>query len=170
MHNILRTCRLAAALATALVAAAPAYAAEELSVIADQSQILRLDRPPGTVVVGNPSIADVTINGNQLFLHGRVFGRTNIIVLDEGGNALAEFDVNVTMVDSYDAVVFKGAEGGILQSTYSCKTECEAALRVGDDKDRFKTVLEQQKTKIGIGQGQKSGEEAASNGQSAPTQ
>ncbi len=148
-----------------------AQATEELTVYADQSQIIRLERAPGTVVVGNPSIADVTIQGNQIFLHGRAFGKTNIIVLDENGNALADYNINVDAQDDYSAVVFKGSPAGILQSTFTCKTNCEVALHVGDDAGTFKTVNEQQKNKIGIAQGQKSSDTAAGGtGQNAPAQ
>lgn len=157
---------------TVFATASLAQAAEELTVLADQSQVIRLERAPGTIVIGNPSIADVTIQGNQLFLHGRAFGKTNVIVLDETGNALAEYNVNVDLEDNYNAVVFKGSAAGILQSTFTCKTNCEAALHIGDDKDTFKTVNEQQKSKLGIAQGQKAGDQAGggNGGQNAPAQ
>ncbi|WP_373505933.1 pilus assembly protein N-terminal domain-containing protein [Aestuariivirga sp.] len=149
-----------------------AHAAESLTVLADQSRIIRLDRAPGTVVVGNPSIVDVTIQGNQLFLHGRAFGKTNVMVLDDGGNALAEYNVNVGLEDDYSAVVFKGSPGGVLRSTYTCKGDCEVVLHIGDDKDAFKVVHEQHKNKLGIAQDQKPGEEDTDggNGQNDPSQ
>ena len=144
-----------------------AQAKEELTVSADHSQIVRMERAPGTVVVGNPSIADVTIQGNQLFIHGRGFGKTNVIVLDEAGNPLAEYAVNVQLEDDYNVAVFKG---GGQQATYSCKTDCEAALHIGDDKDRFKLVQSQQNDKLGIAQGQKPGDETSSSGQGGQAQ
>lgn len=144
-----------------------AHAQNELTVYADHSQIVRLTRAPGTIVVGNPSIADVTIQGNQLFIHGRGFGKTNVIVLDENGNPLAEYAVNVELEDDYNVAVFKG---GGLQATYSCKTDCEAALHIGDDKDRFKLVQSQQNDKLGIAQGQKPGDDTSGGGQGGQAQ
>lgn len=144
-----------------------AQAKDELTVYADQSQIVRMKRAPGTIVVGNPSIADVTIQGNQLFIHGRGFGKTNVIVLDENGNPLAEYSVNVLLEDDYNVAVFKG---GGLQATYSCKTDCEAALHIGDDKDRFKLVQSQQNDKLGIAQGQKPGDDTSGGGQGGQAQ
>lgn len=139
--------------------AAGARAEDPITVISDQSKIIRLDRVPGTIVVGNPSIADVTMQGNQLFLHGRASGKTNIIVLDDAGNTMVEYAVHVLWQDDESVVVFKGsAATGLQQATYSCVTDCQPSLSIGDDQGQFKVVSEQQKMKIGLGQGQKSGE------------
>ena len=137
----------------------PASASEQLTVTTDQSQLLTVHRAPGTVVVGNPTIADVTIQGNQLFVHGRVFGKTNIIVLDENGSQLAEYMVNVVPEDDYNVVVFKAGVGaGIQKESYTCKTDCEAVGHIGDSLDYYKLINEQQKNKLGLAQGQKPGE------------
>ena len=45
-----------------LGSAAVAEAGERLTVYTDHSRILNVERAPGTVIVGNPSIADVTIS------------------------------------------------------------------------------------------------------------
>lgn len=137
-----------------------ALAAEEIQVLSDQSQIIKLDKAPGTIVVGNPSIADVTIQGSSLFLHGRAFGKTNLIILDDGGNVMAEYNVNVNSIDENAVTVFKAGAGGMVQATYTCKIDCEAALHIGDDVATFQNTLSMQKGKLGIAQGQKSGESA----------
>lgn len=142
----------------------PASAAEQLTVNADQSQIITVSRAPGTVVVGNPTIADVTIQGNQLFVHGRVFGKTNIIVLDENGSQLAEYAVNVVVDDDFNAVVFKAG----VKESYTCKTDCESVFHIGDHLDYYKLINEQQKNKLGLAQGQKAGETGDSNGGQSP--
>jgi hypothetical protein len=156
-----------ACLATSLVRA-PALA-EEISVSADQSQIITLDRTPGTVVVGNPTIADVTMQGNMLFVHGRVYGKTSITVLDDNGNHLADYDLNVVTEDSYNAVVFKA---GVVKESYTCKTDCESVFHIGDSLDYYKLIFEQQKNKLSMAQGQKPGEatDGGGNGQAPPAQ
>ena len=147
----------------------PASASEQLTVTTDQSQIITVNRAPGTVVVGNPTIADVTIQGNQLFVHGRVFGKTNIIVLDENGSQLAEYMVNVVLEDDYNVVVFKAGVGaGIQKESYTCKTDCESVFHIGDSLDYYKLINEQQKNKLGLAQGQKAGETGDSNGGQSP--
>src|SRR5689334_12529051 len=93
--------------AAAFIASVAQGFAEELTVNADQSQIIALPRPASTVVVGNPSIADVTIQGNQIFVHGKLFGKTNVIALDEGGNQIGNFAINVGTDDTYSVVMFK---------------------------------------------------------------
>ena len=148
---------------------APAWSAEELTVNTDQSQIVSVDRAPGTVVVDNPTIADVTIQGNQLFIHGRVFGKTNITVLDENGNQLAEYAVNVVVDDNYNVVVFKAGVGASIQKeSCTCKTDCESVFHIGDSLDYYKLINEQQKNKLGLAQGQKAGETGDNGGGQTP--
>lgn len=161
MASLFRIAGTAAIAAAALISAHGLAAAQELTVIADQSQIINLDRPPSTVVVGNPTVADVTMQGRMMFVHGRVFGKTNIIALDEAGRQLAEFQVNVVVRDDYSAVVFKA---GVVRESYTCKEDCESVLRIGDSPDYFKAVNDQQKNKLGLAQGQKPGDVAANNG------
>src|SRR5690348_1253498 len=70
--------------------AAPASAAD-LIVRYDQSQLLRLPRPASEIIVGNPSIADVTLqDGNLLVVTGKTFGITNIIALDTDHNVIQD--------------------------------------------------------------------------------
>lgn len=165
MASLFRTAGTAALAAAALLSAAALAAAQELTVMADQSQIISLDRAPSTVVVGNPTIADVTIQGRMMFVHGRVFGSTNIIALDEAGQQLAEYQVNVAVRDDYNVVVYKAGVGASIQrESYSCKNECEAVFHIGDSLDYYKLVNEQQKNKLGLAQGQKTGDDASNNG------
>lgn len=160
MFKLARLTVFALTCAAIAVSAPLARAAEELSVLSDQSQIIKLDKAPGTIVVGNPSIADVTIQGSELFVHGRAFGKTNLIILDDSGNVMAQYNVNVNSIDDNAVTVFKASQGGMVQATYTCKVDCESALHVGDDVNTFNNVLTMQKGKLGIAQGQKSGESA----------
>src|SRR6476469_403071 len=74
----------ALAFATALISfAGPAFASNDVTIYTDQAKILQLTGKPGTIVVGNPSIADVTVQGDRVVLMGRSYGVTNIIILDQ---------------------------------------------------------------------------------------
>ena len=152
---------------TIIAGSSLAMAAESLSVNTDQSQIITLDRAPATIVVGNPTIADVTIAGRMLFVHGRVFGKTNIIALDEAGKQLADYSVNVENEDSYNVVVFKPSTkvAEMIKESYTCVTDCEAVFHIGDSSEHYKLVHEQQKNKLSLAQGQKAGDDPANNGQ-----
>ena len=75
--------------AAAMLAVAPARAAEDLIVKYDQSQLVRLPKAAAEVIVGNPSIADVAVqSGNLLVVTGKTFGITNIIALDAERNVI----------------------------------------------------------------------------------
>ncbi len=143
-----------------LGSAAVAEAGERLTVYTDHSRILNVERAPGTVIVGNPSIADVTIQGTQVFLHARSYGTTNVIIMDENGNALADYDVTVQTGGDDNIFVFKA---GAIKQTYLCAPDCESILHVGDDKDYFKELASQQQSKVGLALGQKSGENTGNN-------
>ncbi len=171
MASLFRTLGTAALAMTALLSAHGLAAAQDLTVVADQSQIINLDRPPATVVVGNPTIADVTMQGRMMFVHGRVFGSTNIIALDEAGQQLAEYQVNVVVRDDYNVVVYKAGVGASIQKeSYSCKEDCESVFHIGDSLDYYKLINEQQKNKLGLAQGQKAGDDASNNGAPPPSE
>lgn len=142
---------------TLATAAGGARAAEPITLFSDQSQIMTMARTPGTVVVGNPSIADVTIQGKQVFLHGKTYGTTNITILDEAGDQLALFEITVQLGGHNDVALFKA---GALAS-YVCAPDCESSLHIGDEKDYYKNLVSQANAKIGLATGQKSGEATA---------
>lgn len=106
-----------------------ARAAQQLVLVSDQTQIVKLPEAPATVVVGNPAIADVTTEGSSLFFHPRGFGVTNVLALDAEGKKLADYQVRVVFEDSYSVSMY--APGG--RETYSCRRDCEPMMRLGDD-------------------------------------
>ncbi len=118
----------AALLCAALFAAHQASAAEPLVLLTDQTQLLSLPRPAGTIVVGNPTFADVTVQGQLIFLHGRAFGTTNIIIMDETGAKMADFEVTVQMGGSNNLAMYKAGQ----RFSYVCAPNCEGTLQVGD--------------------------------------
>lgn len=140
----------------------PGQAAESLTLLTDQTQLLALSGTPATVVVGNPSIADVTIQGNEVFLHGRAFGTTNIIIMDAAGTRLSDFEVTVMKGGSNDVAMYKAGS----RFSYVCAPDCEATFQVGDNAGIFGLVTEQAKQKINLATG-KTASEAE---QPAPTQ
>lgn len=112
----------------AMFAAHQAQAAEPLVLLTDQTQLLTLPRPAGTIVVGNPTYADVTVQGNLVFLHGRGFGTTNIIIMDEAGVKMADFEVTVAVGGSKNLALYKSGA----RFSYVCAPNCEVTLQPGD--------------------------------------
>ena len=72
------------AIAIAVGAGHAAMAANNgVAVLVDQATLVRLDRPAAEIVVGNPSIADVSVQSSKLLvITGKSFGETNLIVMD----------------------------------------------------------------------------------------
>lgn len=65
---------------------------EAVQVVVDHAKVLRLPDKAQTVIVGNPAIADVTVQRNGVMvITGKSYGVTNLIALDATGALLAEF-------------------------------------------------------------------------------
>ncbi len=144
------------AFAAALMSfAGSALASNDVTIYTDQAKILQLSGQPGTVVVGNPSIADVTVQGDRVVLMGRSYGVTNIILLDREGKQLAALDVTVQITDKNAVHVFKA--GG--RMSLACAPVCEQTLQVGDDLVRvFDPLAKEIQTKNDIAGGSAKGE------------
>jgi hypothetical protein len=111
--------------------------AGDLIVRYDQSQLLRLPRPATEIIVGNPSIADVTLqNGNLMVVTGKTFGITNIIALDAEHNIIQDQRVMVERDDRKVVNLHKGSA----RFTYACTPNCEPTLTIGDETDFFNGV------------------------------
>ena len=111
----------------------PAEAASDVVIFSDQAKIISVAGQPGTVVVGNPSIADVTVQGDRVVLMGRNYGVTNLIILDREGNQLAALDVTVQITDKNAIHVYKAGR----RMSLVCAPVCEQSLQVGDDPTVF---------------------------------
>jgi len=139
------------AMAATLMALSTASAsASDLIVRYDQSQLLRLPRPASEIIVGNPSIADVTLqDGNLLVVTGKTFGITNVIALDAAHNVIQDQRVMVQRDDRRVVNLHKGSA----RFTYACTPNCEPTLTIGDDKEFFSAVqgANAQKTRFSEG-------------------
>ncbi|MGE4248227.1 MAG: pilus assembly protein N-terminal domain-containing protein [Parvibaculaceae bacterium] len=144
------------AFATALLSlAGPAFAASDVTILADQAKIIHVTGQPGTVVVGNPSIADVTVQGEQVVLMGRSYGVTNVIILDREGKQIAALDVTVQITDKNAVHVFRRGA----RMSLACAPVCEQTLQVGDDLiGVFDPLAKEMQTKSDIASGATKGE------------
>jgi Flp pilus assembly secretin CpaC len=123
-----------------VVAFAATTAAEPISVIVDRAKVLHISQPADVVIIGNPAIADATIQDSQtLIITGRSYGTTNLIVLDKQGQAIA--DNIVTVEPSNDKVVTVYRRD--LRQTLSCTPECSPILSLGDTTKVFQNANEQ---------------------------
>lgn len=114
--------------------------ASDLIVYYDQSQLLRLPRPVSEVIIGNPSIADVSIQGgNLLVVTGKTFGMTNIIALDAERNIIQDQRVLVERDEQRLINVHKGVD----RQSFSCTPNCSPTLTIGDSNVYYDAISRQ---------------------------
>ncbi|HEX8899727.1 pilus assembly protein N-terminal domain-containing protein [Vitreimonas sp.] len=125
----MRALRLVVALvATALVVftSGPALA-RDIRVAPDQAFPIRLAEPAEGVAIGNPAIAAVTVQNDRfLFVTGRTYGSTNLVVVGEGGRVLYSGRVVVTPDETDVVMVTRGVETARLECTPTCRARPEA--------------------------------------------
>lgn len=139
-----------ALLAAAAMAARPARAAETFSVNVDQARLLRVPASTNTLVVGNPLIADVSVqSGGLLVVTGKGYGSTNLMALDRGGNVVAERIVQVSAPKEDVVQVFRGME----RETLTCAPICQPRVTLGDSPNFFNPTLQQTGSRNGSAQG-----------------
>ena len=117
-----------------------ALANETIGVNLDQAKLVKLPEGTSTVVVGNPSIADVTVQRNGVVvITGRRAGRTNFIALDKAGSIISESTVAVSVSVAGRVLVRRGVEA----TSYDCSSECLPAAGFGDEEKTFGKVMGQ---------------------------
>ena len=116
----------------AIAAASPSLAGEQIfRVDLNKTQILRLPTKAGSIVVGNPQIADISIHSPEMiFVVGRGYGETNLIVLDRNGRTVMDADIQVTSVTPDHGVRIFNAKS---RETYSCAPFCQPSPILGDN-------------------------------------
>jgi len=121
-----------AAMLLVSLAGGPAAASEgePISVRVNMARVLRINSPAATVIIGNPGVADVTIQDPQtLVLTGKSYGQTNLIVLDTDGNPIADTLIEVIQAQADLVTVYQGSA----RTTLTCAPACQPTIMVGDD-------------------------------------
>ena len=97
----------------------------------NKTEILRLPSAAGSVIIGNPKIADVTVHSSDLlFVVGRGYGETNLIILDSNGNTMLNADLQVVnTLSNHGLRLYNGKN----RETYSCIPYCGPSPVLGDD-------------------------------------
>jgi Flp pilus assembly secretin CpaC len=132
-------------LAAAAVLASPAIGLAEptvdtIAVNVDQAKLVRLPGKVATIVVGNPLIADVTLQpGGMIVVTGKGYGATNFIALDRGGEILVDRQIQVEGPSDRLVTVYRGIE----RESYSCMPLCQRRVTLGDSDTYFTTTMNQ---------------------------
>lgn len=114
------------------IAPLPAIAQDgaPITVNVNMARVLRISAPAATVIVGNPGIADVTIQDPQtLVLTGKSYGQTNLIVLDSMGEPIADTLVEVAQMQAGVMTVYQGQN----RTSLACAPTCQPVVMMGDD-------------------------------------
>ncbi|SIT55245.1 conserved exported hypothetical protein [Mesorhizobium prunaredense] len=115
--------------ATALVV--PAKAGAGIEVTMNQAKIVKLSRAADTIVVGNPAIADASVqDASTIVLTGKGFGVTNLVVLDQEGRPIVDEQITVVRQDASSVRIYRRAE----IQTMSCTPYCESSYKSDAEK------------------------------------
>lgn len=115
-------------------------APDAIAVNVDQARLVKLPSRVSTIVVGNPLIADVTLqSGGILVVTGKGYGATNFIALDRTGEVLVDREIRVEGTGEQLVTVYRGPE----RETYSCTPVCQRRMTLGDGDTYFKSVSNQ---------------------------
>jgi len=100
------------------------------SVELNKTEVVYLPANAGAVVVGNPEIADVSVHSaNTIFVVGRGYGETNLVVLNSAGHKI--MDANIQVVNNlprHGVRLYNGTE----RETYNCAPYCQPSPVLGD--------------------------------------
>lgn len=127
----------------------------------DQSRMLTIQANPGAVIIGNPSIADVSLHLDKVFVHGRSFGQTNIIILDQKGEPVAQFEVMVKNTSESALALYEGNSEGVSRKSYTCWPLCESAMQTGDNLIYNDGIIKSNMAKTKFATGEESSEAKA---------
>ena len=114
--------------------------AEAIAVNVDQAKLVKLPARVATIVVGNPLIADVTLqNGGIVVVTGKGYGATNFIAMDRSGEVLVDRVIQVEGPTDQLVTVYRGID----RESYSCMPICQRRVTLGDGETYFKSAMDQ---------------------------
>ena len=88
---------------------------DRIAVYVDQAKLVKLPAKVSTIVVGNPLIADVTLqSGGIVVVTGKGYGATNFIAMDRNGEVLVDRQIQVEGPTDQLVTVYRGIEQEIL--------------------------------------------------------
>ncbi len=127
MARLVSFSHLAITFALCLAAVSTVARAEgTIPVSLNQAKLLKLSRAADTIVIGNPAIADASVqDAKTLVLTGKGFGVTNVVVLDADGGTIMEQEVVVSRDDQRSVRVYRRAS----VQTLSCTPYCESSYK-----------------------------------------
>lgn len=156
LRKPLITMALTAALATSVFAtlAAPVFASgvadtasrgavptERLVIAVGKSQFVDIGTTIGTVVLGDPSRADVVlVNPNRFYVLGKAIGTTNVQILAPGGEVMQVMDLVISADIDETAAAIRAALPGSTVKVHSVNGRIRLSGSVEDDLDEARAL------------------------------
>src|ERR1700761_3068258 len=127
-------------LAPTVALADPGPESKSIAVNVDQAKLVKLPPKVATIVVGNPLIADVTLQpGGLIVVTGKGYGATNFIAMDRAGEVLVDRIIQVEGPTDQLLTIYRGVE----RESYSCMPICQRRVTLGDGEGYFKSTIDQ---------------------------
>lgn len=122
----------------------------DVEVIVDQAKVIRLPTGVSTVVIGNPMIADISVQRSGIaIVTGKTYGVTNMIIMDGRGTTLSEEQVVVRAPEKSLVTVQRGMD----RETLTCSPLCEKTVKVGDAQANFDIITGQSSSRSSLAGG-----------------
>jgi Flp pilus assembly secretin CpaC len=113
---------------------------DTVAVNVDQAKLVRLPGRVATIVIGNPLIADVTLQpGGLVVVTGKGYGATNFIAMDRSGQVLVDRTIQVAGPTDQVITIYRGVD----RESYSCMPICQRRVTLGDGDAYFKSSMDQ---------------------------
>ena len=104
----------------------PAWAGSGIEVMVNQAKIVKIARAADTIVIGNPAIADASVqDATTIVLTGKGFGVTNIVILDSDGTPIVDEQVTVSRHTASSVRIYRRSS----VQTLSCTPYCESSYK-----------------------------------------
>jgi hypothetical protein len=111
-----------------------------VAVNVDQAKLVKLPERVATIVVGNPLIADVTMQpGGIIIVTGKGYGATNFIAMNRAGEVLVDRVIQVEGPTDQVVTIYRGVD----RESYSCLPICQRRVTLGDGESYFKSTMDQ---------------------------
>src|ERR1700761_4991827 len=139
-HSAFRALAAVILLAPAIALAEPGFESKAIAVNVDQAKLVKLPPKVATIVVGNPLIADVTLQpGGLIVVTGKGYGATNFIAMDRAGEVLVDRVIQVEGPTDQVVTIYRGVD----RESYSCMPICQKRITLGDGDNYFKATMDQ---------------------------
>lgn len=110
----------------------------DLTVTVDFAEVVQLDQPATTIIIGNSGILDANIaDAGMMVLTGKATGVTNLVLVN--GEHTVEYLVEVVPSRRKLTTVHQGAK----IQTYQCGVDCRPVLSIGDSQEHFEAAKSQ---------------------------